>query len=342
MIRTLDPNVVVEPSQARDHESDTGVGINRHLPSALLGDKASLSLKAQAEIARLERRDPWRFVWTLAATWGSIISAITLALYIDNFIFSIAVVIFVGTRQNILGLLMHEQCHRLAFYSKAGDLFCNVFCCYPLFITLEGYRRVHLAHHQSFFTDRDPDYTRKQGPAWTFPQRVSELVRRFLVDLTGLNVATTILGKGQTRGEAGAAKPFWLPRVVFYVVAISVIAGSGSWSTVAVFWVLPLATVLQAIVRWGAICEHRYDLGPIGVAESTPLIEPRWWENILLPNLNFTLHVYHHWFPRVPFSCLPLVHRIFQREQLVDNSLVFHGYGDYLRSLLLPASRTTP
>jgi fatty acid desaturase len=313
-----------------------------HLPSALLGGKSDLSPEALAEIASLERRDPWKFVWTLGTTWASILGAIALALYVDNLVLSIAAVIFVATRQNILGLLMHEQCHRLAFYSKTGDALCNVFCCYPLFITLEGYRRVHLAHHQCFFTDRDPDYTRKQGAAWTFPQRAAKLAGRFLMDLTGLNVVPTILGKGQARAEAGAGKSPWLPRLLFYLVALSVIAWSGSWLAVVIYWVLPLATVLQAIVRWGAICEHRYDLGPVDVTESTPLIEPRWWENLLLPNLNFTLHVYHHWFPRVPFSCLPLVHRIFQREHLVDNTRVFHGYGEFLRSLLLPASRTAP
>jgi fatty acid desaturase len=70
------------------------------------------------------------------------------------------------------------------------------------------------------------------------------------------------------------------------------------------------------------------------VAESTPIIIPRWWERLLLPNLNFTYHIYHHWYPRIPFIYLTDVHAIFDREGLVENKNVFHGYVPYLRYLL--------
>jgi len=88
------------------------------------------------------------------------------------------------------------------------------------------------------------------------------------------------------------------------------------------------------IVRWGAICEHRYNLIDPSIQESTPLIQPRWWEALLLPNLNFNLHVYHHWYPTVPFRNLPRIHRIFVANGLVDRSRVFDGYVDYLMFLV--------
>ncbi len=310
---------------------------NEHpLPLALRGGVDQLSAEARAAIKRLERRDPVRFCLTLSSAWLHIIAAIALASYLQNPIVSFFVICFVATRQNVLGLLMHEQCHRLGFYSKAGDLLCNLTVCYPLLITLDGYRRVHLAHHQNYFTDRDPDYIRKQGPAWTFPQRLRHLLGLFLRDLTGLSILNTIRGKGGEPSAAGRTTRRWqlAARIAFYMVVAALITWAHLWPTVLLYWFLPLVTILQVIVRWGAICEHKYDLVDPDVIESTPIIEPRWWENLLLPNLNFTLHIYHHWFPRVPFSKLPHVHRIFRCEGLVDDTSVFSGYGSYLAHLL--------
>ncbi len=57
---------------------------------------------------------------------------------------------------------------------------------------------------------------------------------------------------------------------------------------------------------------------------------------MLLPNLNFTLHIYHHYFPGIPFSRLLRVHQIFEREGLVNEGNLFRGYGEFLRFLLTP------
>lgn len=66
---------------------------------------------------------------------------------------------------------------------------------------------------------------------------------------------------------------------------ITLLAG---WAVVVLYWVVPLLTVTQALVRWGALCEHKYNLDRPSVAESSPIIVVRWWERLLLPNLNFS------------------------------------------------------
>jgi fatty acid desaturase len=264
-----------------------------------------------------------------------IVSAIVLAVHIDTWWFSLATIIFIATRQNVLGLLMHEQCHRLAFHSKNGDLLCNLFAAYPLLVTLDGYRRVHLAHHQNYFTEHDPDYVRKQGKDWTFPQRVARFAVNILKDLSGLSTLQTIRGKGMEDPQAGkpGKRRSWLVRGAFYAAVAGTVTMFHGWSVVLLYWFIPLFTVLQLIVRWGAICEHKYNLVHPTVAESTPIIIPRWWERLLLPNLNFTFHIYHHWYPRVPFIHLTDVHAIFCQEGLVERDNVFHGYSSYLRYL---------
>ena len=130
----------------------------------------SVSPEGREEINLLMRQRPGRFLLQLVLTWIAIVAAVVGATYAQNVWVTLIVVAFIATRQNILALLLHEQCHRLAFRSKLGDLFCNFAAVYPLFATVEDYRPVHLSHHQNYFTDHDPDYVRKQGEErWTFP-----------------------------------------------------------------------------------------------------------------------------------------------------------------------------
>jgi fatty acid desaturase len=47
-----------------------------------------------------------------------------------------------------------------------------------------------------------------------------------------------------------------------------------------------------------------YNLPDASIEESSPIIARNWWGHLIMPNLNFTLHPYHHYFPGVPFSNL--------------------------------------
>jgi fatty acid desaturase len=316
--------------------------VGEPLPQAVAGDaRKRLSPQAREQIKLLMRPDPGHFLLQAILAWTLIIAAIVLAEYAQRAWVTALVVVFIATRQNILGLLMHEQCHRIGFRSRLGDYFCNFTCACPLLITLEGYRRVHLAHHQCYFTPADPDYRRKQGREWTFPKRVLGLLKLFLQDLTLLSLVKTLRGKQAGKNVPaywGGAMPV-LVRLAYYALWAALLTWMGWWPEFLLYWFLPLATVLQVIVRWGAICEHKYNLIDPTLEESTPIIEPQWWERILLPNLNFTLHVYHHLYPVVPYSKLPRVHEIFRREGLLNEANVFRGYGAYLRFILGKARR---
>jgi fatty acid desaturase len=108
----------------------------------------------------------------------------------------------------------------------------------------------------------------------------------------------------------------------------------GFWKLLLLLWVLPLLVVLPVIVRFSAICEHKYNVLTGKMEESTATIILHWWERLLLPRLNFNYHIYHHYFPSVSFSKLPKVHALFQREGLVDEKNLFFGYLSYFRQLL--------
>lgn len=306
-----------------------------HLPPALLGDKSSLSNQARAEIQELCGAQPKAFLLQVIGAWSVILTTIALAIHIDTIWMSIVAIVVIATRQNILALLVHEQAHLLSFQGQYGDLIANLLAAYPLGITTQGYANAHLSHHKYYFTDKDPDFLRKSGADWTFPMKPSHLAKLLARDLIGLSFIKLL--KEKQLNEIGIFKrtystPRW-PQPAFYLIVTGVAVYTETWNIFLIYWILPLITVFPIIIRLGAITEHIYNLPGANVNQSSPLIILSWWEKLLLPNLNFSLHPYHHLFPGVAYCNLPKIHEIFQREKLVNKKNIFFGYWNYLKYL---------
>jgi fatty acid desaturase len=120
----------------------------------------------------------------------------------------------------------------------------------------------------------------------------------------------------------------------FYVALAAAVTSFNVWPEFLLFWVLPLLTTTQLLVRWIAAIEHKYNSPNASVHAVTPIIRLKWWQKIVLPDLNFAQHVYHHLHPGVSYSNLPVVHEIYRAEGLVDESAIFEGQGAFLRWLV--------
>jgi fatty acid desaturase len=310
----------------------------------MLGTQHDLSAEGRRRILALTRPAPGRWLLECALVWGSIALFITAAELADHWLVTLAAVVLIGSRQLALGFLMHEQAHHSAFRFRGGDLIANLLVAYPLLIlTTEKYAQVHLSHHQHYFTDGDPDFVRKQGDEWTYPKTPWALMKIFARELSGMNLIRLV--KGKTLGRAAPYKrlaniPGWL-RPAYYATWAVLFTLLGLWGEFLLYWVLPLATVMQAFLRWSAICEHQYDVPGGRVEDTTPIIVLPWWQKLVMPDVNFGLHVYHHYYPSVPFCRLPEVHRIFLEEGLVRKDRLYHGYGAVLKAVVDRSGRTT-
>lgn len=306
-------------------------------PVALRADKRALSPAAVDEIAALSGPKPWAFTAQLLGAWLVIVAAIAAAVLSGSpWVYALAMIV-VATRMNVLGLLVHDQAHLSGYRGRFGDLIVNLLAGYPLLgLTVESYAQIHLAHHRDYFGDSDPDFARKSGPDWTFPMPARRLARLLLKDLLGLSVIGLFKGKAAAveypEFKRRHATPRWV-RPVFLLVLAAALSWAHAWPYFLLLWLLPLLTVMSAIVRWGAICEHSYGKARDRVELSTPIIIPGVLARVLLPNLNFTLHPYHHWHPGVAFAALPKIHEIYRREGLVVDGNVFRGFASYWRFL---------
>jgi fatty acid desaturase len=329
---------IIPPAQGRIHR------VGEPLPVVIPGSSRDLPPHALEEIRALMRPKPAWFLFTALRAWAAVGLTVTLSERFGPPWAYILAVVFIATRQNVLALLVHEQVHKLGINSKAGDRLTNLIAGFWLLLSVEGYRKVHLAHHVHYFTEKDPDFLRKQGEEWEFPQPVFSFIKTLLRDASGLNLVRFVRGKGMPRDASPAARDRTATafRLTFYAGLAAALMTTGAWRLFLLYWLVPLLTVTQLIVRWGAICEHRYNLVHPTLAESTPLIVLRWWERLMLPNLNFNYHIYHHYFPHISGSELPKVHAVFSREGLLVGEHIFHGYYSYLRFLFRPHPSAAP
>lgn len=309
------------------------------LPIPVEIERKDLPVELRKSIEALYGSRPLEFTVQIVLAWAVIIGAIVWAEWVDAWWATLLAIVVIATRMNIFGLLTHDQIHMAGYRHKYGDLLVNLFCAYPLILlTVQNYAQVHLAHHKYFFTEKDPDHVRKQGPEWTFPKSRWELARIFLHDMLGLNIIALARSKKVAKPDDQFVRRGWNPKWMhpaFLVTVIALLIATDTWQLALLYWVVPLLTSMQFIIRWAAICEHEYNNEGAPIVAATPLIVLKWWEKIIFPNLNFTLHIYHHYFPGVSFALLPLVHKRFQEAGLVKEEAVFHGYGDFFRRVLL-------
>jgi len=312
--------------------------ITQLLPVAIKVDKSQLPPQLLEELKPYKARRPGRFLLEAAYCWTVVFAVIVAAVLLQSWVATVVAIIVVATRQNVLALLVHEQTHCTGLKAYPGDILTNLIAGYPLLLlTVEGYAQVHLAHHGKYFSQDDPDYRRKIGEEWNYPMTPGKFLQLLLGDVLALNVVKLVRGKKPSSTDEGFARrnnmPRWLRPAYLLGLAI-VLSVTELWGVFLLYWVLPLLTITQLIIRWGAVCEHQYNRLGASVQETTPLIVLKWWEKLILPNLNFTYHLYHHYFPGVSFGQLPKVHEAFVRHGLVDDDAVFYGYWSYLKFLL--------
>ena len=110
--------------------------------------------------------------------------------------------------------------------------------------------------------------------------------------------------------------------VVFHSGAVAAAFAFGVGVEYLVLWVLPAATVLQAILRLRAVCEHGavIDLGsPLTAARTN---HAPWWARWLLFPHHVNYHVEHHLYPAIPHYNLPACHRELEARGILDGAEV--------------------
>jgi len=296
------------------------------------------------ELAPLTQIANWRSAVAVLQTWLILAATIGLAIASASWLLTFAAIVVIGTQQHALFILSHEAAHyRLFTHRGCNDLVGRI-CAGAAGLSMCTYRIIHRLHHNNLYGPQDPDMALHGG----YPRGKWYLVRKLLTDLTGLTAFKTYKYFFGNPTKNTAAHTTSAPlddtsatlRVAArsdqnFVIALQLALPGlmlwvGGWTGLVVYlvlWVLPAVTVLQAILRLRAICEHgaAADLSsPLTAARThLPRFNAAWLlaRPMLFPH-NVNYHVEHHLYPAVPHYRLKQLHRVLASRGLLDGAEV--------------------
>jgi fatty acid desaturase len=256
-------------------------------------------------------------------------------------------IVIIGTRQHALFVIAHDAAHYLLYQNRVLNDAVGRACATLQGLSMCTYRVIHRLHHNNLYGELDPDTALHGG----YPRGKTYLIKKLLKDLSGLtawktyayflggapalntktNVALRPLDdtseklRTEARNDRNAV-------IVFHLAALLVFAWSGYLLEYLVLWVLPLFTVVQAILRLRAIAEHGATMdfsSPLTAARTN--VAPAWLEWLIFPH-HVNYHIEHHLYASVPHYNLPALHREMRARGMLESAEVI-PFGLTLRKI---------
>ncbi len=273
------------------------------------------------EIRPLARRSDLVGALLVAHCWGVMALAVALFAWWPSVVTWVLAVVLIGSRQLGLAILMHEAAHNALFANKRlNDWAGQWFCAQPIWAEMTSYRRYHLTHHRHTQTEQDPDLVLSKP----YPTTRQSLIRKFGRDLTGrtglklramqVRQAFQLAFDRDAMEGADMAQTFQSadlrPALLVNAVIFAALWAAGDWWWWFAFWLAPLLTWFQFVVRLRNIAEHgavEASANPLRNVRTTRagplaglLVAPYW--------VNY--HLEHHLVMHVPCWRLPRLHRM--------------------------------
>ena len=287
-------------------------------------------------VAWLTRRSAWRASLAVLHDVAVLAAAIAFGLYLwPNPLALFLSVLVVGTRQHALFVIAHDAAHYLLYESRLANEIVGRASAMVQGLSMCTYRVIHRLHHNNLYGPLDPDTALHGG----YPRGKAYLVKKLLKDLSGLtawktyayflggapalNTATNVAVRplddtsDKLRTEARRDRN---AVIAFHAMALALFALSGYLVQYLVLWVLPLVTVVQAILRLRAIAEHGATTdfsSPLTAARTN--VVPAWLAWLVFPH-HVNYHIEHHLYASVPHYNLPALHREMRARMMLENA----------------------
>jgi fatty acid desaturase len=279
----------------------------------------------RALVLELTRRSAWRATAAVLQDVAVIALAAAVALaFWPSVLVAGVCVILIGTRQHALFIIAHDAAHYLLYENRRLNDLVGRAAATVQGLSMCTYRVIHRLHHNNLYGELDPDTALHGG----YPRGRAYLVKKLLKDLSGLtawktyayflggapalntstNVALRPLDDTSSKLKDEARRDRNTV-IAFHIALLIAFAWSGYLVQYLVLWILPLVTVVQAILRLRAIAEHGATTdfsSPLTAARTNML--PRWLEWLLFPH-HVNYHIEHHLYASVPHYNLPRLHR---------------------------------
>ena len=308
------------------------------------GNASARRILSAAELAPLTALSNGRSLAAIAQTAAVIALAIAFGVWVWPSPWILLSIVVVGVQQHALFILAHEAAHYRLFSQRGVNDAIGRAIGMAGAISMCTYRVIHRLHHNNLYSDEDPDTAIHGG----YPRGTFYLWKKLAQDLVGWNAWKTFayfFGAPALNDQTQrAARPLddtspQLRRSAridrWFVVAFQLLAplacfGFGGWlglAQYAAFWLVPMLTVLQPILRLRAICEHGATTdfsSPLTAARSNRTrggVINVLGRALLFPH-HVNYHLEHHLYPAVPHYRLPRLHQLLVEKDALDGAEV--------------------
>lgn len=292
-----------------------------------------------SEVVReLTRRSAWSASLAIAGDVAVIAAFAWLGVHFwpNPFVLALCVLV-IASRQHALFVIAHDAAHYLLFEPRWLNDLAGRACATVQGLSMCTYRVIHRLHHNHLYEELDPDTALHGG----YPRGKAYLLKKLLKDLAGLTAWKTyayFLGGAPAANTAtrralrplddtseklrADAKRDRNAVIGFQLVALVLAAWSGYLAQYLALWVLPLLTVVQAMLRLRAIAEHGAPSdfsSPLTAARTNT--GPAWLMWLLFPH-HVNYHIEHHLYASVPHYNLPRLHREMAQRGMLQGAEV--------------------
>ncbi|MDC3133975.1 fatty acid desaturase family protein [Bacteroidota bacterium] len=270
-------------------------------------------------------------ILSILLEWTLIITCTILSETYFSWYFYPIVVMFLGARYLALGLIMHESVHNLVSKNSfVNDWLSEIFCSWPMLISMRSYKIKHLAHHAWLNSDDDPDFISKADENWQYPMMKYKFLRILITQLSGLGIFETLKVMSSSKMKVKKPKtPLWyhLLRYSFYLTTIGLFLYFDKGLILVLYWLVPFFTWTQIANRLRRVAEHSAVEGKSHDLQTRTTKHGIIVRIFLSPKF-ISFHNEHHIYPGIPCYNLRKAHKVLNENELVRNSL--HVSNSYL------------
>ena len=289
-------------------------------PGSEKGSQGPSDYVSREEIKALYRNHPGRILFAAVFTWGLILVSFWLWAKTSH-VAALGVAFFViATRQHALNNLVHEASHyNISRNKMLNDLISDILFAAPHLISTQGYKDKHLLHHAHLGNHRLDGEIKTR-----YLIRGRHFLRYTLASLTGLLALDVVRSYQPVMTSSQGSRVRY---VLLVCLTNGALFGYCFWLGIpfAYFylWVLPLFTLTVYLAMLRVVAEHQPEEYAELEAEDyemdikpplTRTIPAGPIERFIFAPINFCYHNEHHYFPAVPFTQLPKLHRLLKER----------------------------
>jgi fatty acid desaturase len=287
-------------------------------------------------LSPLTRLSPLRSTLAILQNVFALAAVMAFAIYFWSWWSALIAIVLIAPLQHGLFILAHESAHYRLYETRWLNELLGRLIGMVGGVSMCSYRVIHRLHHNYLYKPQDPDIALHGG----YPRGKKYLIKKLLKDLTGqtawknyayffgnpaINLDTHVvqrpLDDTSPKLRLAALQDRWIVVAFHVLMPIVMIALGWGWYYL-VLWVIPLLTLLQAVLRLRAIAEHGAvtDLSsPLTAARTN--IATGWQRFFVFPH-HVNYHLAHHLYPAVPHYYLPTLHAALQAHGILAHAEV--------------------